>query len=163
MSIININEGILLPRPLRPGGPPLLIGGNGKTRTLPLVARFAQEWNALFIPPDEFSRLNTKLNEYIVHAGRRPDEIRRSLMTGCVFGLDPKEVEAKVNRRTKGQRTPSELRQRGLIVGTADEIVDQCRKLAEVGVQRVMLQWLDLDDITGLEAMADGILDRLSE
>jgi len=159
----NISEGILLPRPSRQGGPPILIGGNGKTRTLPLVARFAQEWNALSITPDEFSNLNAKLDEYIVHAGRRPDEIRRSLMTGCVFGLDQKEVEAKVNRRTKGQRTPTELRQRGLIVGTADEIVNQCRKLAEVGVQRVMLQWLDLDDIAGLEAMADGILDRLSE
>jgi F420-dependent oxidoreductase-like protein len=159
----NLNEGILLPRPSHQGGPPILIGGNGKTRTLPLVARFAQEWNALFIPPDEFSKLNIKLDEYTVHAGRRPDEIRRSLMTGCVFGLDPEEVDEKVNRRTKGQRTPADLRQRGLIVGTADEIVEQCRKLADVGVQRVMLQWLDLDDFAGLEAMADGILDKLSE
>jgi hypothetical protein len=50
-----------------------------------------------------------------------------------------------------------------LIVGTADEIVDQCQELASRGVQRVMLQWLDLDDIAGLEGMADGILDRLSD
>ncbi len=158
----RIDEGILLPRPLRPGGPPILIGGNGKNRTLPLVSRFAQEWNAVYLPPDEFTRLNARLDKYIIHAGRKPDEIRRSLMTGCIFGLDQMEVEAKVNRRTKGQRTPTELRQRGLIVGTADEIVDQCRKLANLGVQRVMLQWLDLDDIAGLEAMADGILNRLS-
>jgi F420-dependent oxidoreductase-like protein len=159
----HLNEGILLPRPLRLGGPPILIGGNGKNRTLPLVARFAQEWNALYIPPDEFSILNTQLDDYIIQAGRQPHEVRRSLMTGCVFGLDQEEVEAKVNRRTKGQRTPAELRQRGLIVGTADEIVDQCQELASRGVQRVMLQWLDLDDIAGLEGMADGILDRLSD
>jgi hypothetical protein len=49
-----------------------------------------------------------------------------------------------------------------LIVGTADEIVDQCQRLARVGVRRLMLQWLDLDDIAGLEAMADGILDKVS-
>jgi hypothetical protein len=56
-----------------------------------------------------------------------------------------------------------ELRQRGLVIGTADEIVEQCSKLASVGVQRVMLQWLDLDDTAGLEAMAYGILDKLSQ
>jgi hypothetical protein len=49
-----------------------------------------------------------------------------------------------------------------LIVGTAEQIVDQCRQLAGVGVQRIMLQWLDLDDTGGLEAMAGGILDKLS-
>jgi alkanesulfonate monooxygenase SsuD/methylene tetrahydromethanopterin reductase-like flavin-dependent oxidoreductase (luciferase family) len=60
----NITDGILLPRPSRPIGPPLLVGGNGKHRTLPLVARYAQEWNALFIPPLEFVSLNKQLDEY---------------------------------------------------------------------------------------------------
>jgi F420-dependent oxidoreductase-like protein len=158
----HIKEGILLPRPARTGGPPLLVGGNGRHRTLPLVARFAQEWNAIFIPPAEIASLNQQLNEYIKIQGRQPQDVRRSLMTSCVFGLDHKEVEQKVNQRTHGQRTPDELHQRGMIVGTAEEIVEQCHQLAEAGIQRVMLQWLDLDDIAGLEAMADGILDKLS-
>jgi len=158
----QIKEGILLPRPSRSGGPPLLIGGNGRQRTLPLVARFAREWNALLIPPAEIATLNKQLDECLNIQGRHPQEVRRSLMTGCIFGLNHKEVEGKVNRRTHGQRTSAELRQRGLIVGTADEIVQQCQQLTEVGIQRVMLQWLDLDDIAGLEAMADGIIDKLS-
>ena len=158
----QIKEGILLPRPSRSGGPPLLIGGNGRQRTLPLVARFAREWNALLIPPAEIATLNKQLDECLNIQGRHPQEVRRSLMTGCIFGLNHKEVEGKVNRRTHGQRTSTELRQHGLIVGTADEIVQQCQQLTEVGIQRVMLQWLDLDDIAGLEAMADGIIDKLS-
>jgi F420-dependent oxidoreductase-like protein len=158
----QIKEGILLPRPSRTGGPPLLIGGNGRQRTLPLVARFAREWNALLIPPTEIATLNKQLDECINSQGRHPQEVRRSLMTGCIFGLNHKEVEGKVNRRTHGQRTSTELRQRGWIVGTADEIVQQCQQLTEVGIQRVMLQWLDLDDIAGLEAMADGIIAKLS-
>ena len=83
-------------------------------------------------------------------------------MTGCIFGVDQNEVERKVNLRTHGARSADELRQRGQVVGTADEIVEQCHQLAHVGVQRVMLQWLDLDDTAGLEAMANGILDKLS-
>jgi len=30
--------------------------------------------------------------------------------------------------------------------------------LQEAGVQRLMLQWLDLDDLIGLEALAKGLL-----
>jgi F420-dependent oxidoreductase-like protein len=159
----HLQEGIVLPRPNRPGGPPVLIGGNGIHRTLPLAARYAQEWNGLFIPAEEIFKLNKKLDEYIKIQGRHPRDVRRSLMTGCVFGSDPDEVEGKINRRWHGQRTSAELRQRGLIVGTAEEIVEQCQRIAEAGIQRVMLQWLDLDDIAGLEAMADGILYKLSQ
>ena len=158
----HINEGILLPRPIRVGSPPILIGGNGIKRTLPLVARFAQEWNAVLIPAAEIARLNAQLDDYINIQSRQPKDVRRSLMTGCVFGVDQHEVERKVFLRTHGQRTVVELRKRGLIVGTAEEVIEQCQQLAKVGVQRIMLQWLDLDDTSGLEIMADGILDKLS-
>jgi alkanesulfonate monooxygenase SsuD/methylene tetrahydromethanopterin reductase-like flavin-dependent oxidoreductase (luciferase family) len=79
-------------------------------------------------------------------------------MTGCVFGLSAEEVEHKVALRTNHQRTAAELIQRGMIVGTGAEIVEQCRAYAEAGVQRIMLQWLDLDDISGLEALAQALL-----
>ncbi len=162
-NFYNIRQGILLPRPQRPAGPPILVGGNGSLRTLPLVARYADQWNALFIPTSEFSRLNTLLDHYITLQGRQLGAVRRTLMTGCIFGGDPDEVANKVNLRTHGQRTVSEMRERGMVVGTADEIVGQCRELAGVGVQRLMLQWLDRDDTAGLEAMADGILAKLSQ
>jgi len=158
----QVKEAVLLPRPARPGGPRLLIGGNGAQKTLPLVARFADEWNALIIPKDEITRLNTRLDDLLKLNGRQPQDVRRSLMTGCVFGKDQDEVARKVAQRTQGQRTAEELRQRGLIVGTAEEIIEQCQQLAGVGIQRLMLQWLDLDDVAGIENMADGILDRLS-
>jgi F420-dependent oxidoreductase-like protein len=161
-EFFQLHEANLLPRPSRPGGPPILVGGNGIKRTLPLAARYARVWNGLLIPPDEYSRLNKKLDEYLYGQGRKPQEVTRSLMTGCVFGLDHEDVEKKVNLRTKGQRTIDDLRQRGMVVGTAEEIIDQCRLFAQAGVQRIMLQWLDLDDINGLEAMAGGILAQLS-
>ncbi|HSB66647.1 MAG TPA: LLM class F420-dependent oxidoreductase [Anaerolineales bacterium] len=157
----HLHEAILLPRPKRKGGPPLLVGGNGFRRTLACAAKYAQEWNAAFAPLDEFKRLNKHLDELLIKAGRKPEEIRRSLVASCIYGADYNEVEKKVYLRTNGQRTIHEVRQRGSMVGTADELVEQCQELARAGVQRVMLQWLDLDDIAGLEAMAKGILDKL--
>ena len=39
-----------------------------------------------------------------------------------------------------------------MIAGTASPVIEQLGELAEAGVQTVMLQWLDLDDLAGLEA-----------
>lgn len=157
----QLDGAILLPRPARSGGPPILIGGNGMQKTLPLAAQYAQEWNGVFLSPDEFSKRNRRLNELLDSQGRDRSTVRRSVMTGCIFGTSEAQVIEKVNNRTGGKRTAGELRQRGLVVGTSAPIVDQLGQLNEAGVQRVMLQWLDLDDLDGLEAMATGVLSQL--
>jgi alkanesulfonate monooxygenase SsuD/methylene tetrahydromethanopterin reductase-like flavin-dependent oxidoreductase (luciferase family) len=77
------------------------------------------------------------------------------MMTGCVYGKD----DAEVQRNTSAHRESiADLRKHGRVVGTASEVVDQLGRLAEAGVQRVMLQWLDLDDLDGLEALARDVL-----
>ena len=154
----RLNDAILLPKPERPGGPPIAIGGNGSKRTLPLVARFADEWNAVYISPEEFTNLNKRLDDLLIAQNRQPDEVRRSMMTGCVLGRDEEDVKRKVQERTKGKFDVQELRARGPVVGTVSEISDQLVRLADAGVQRVMLQWLDLDDLQGLETLAAGLL-----
>jgi len=158
----QLNEAIILPRPNRTSGPPLLIGGNGPNRTLPLVARYADEWNALFITPDKFKDLNMKLDELLETENRQPESVRRSLMTGCVFGSSDAQVEEKAKSRGSGKLTVAELKERGLVIGTPDEIIEQLGSFARVGVERIMLQWLDLDDIDGLEAMAKSILPQIN-
>ncbi len=154
----RLHEAVLLPRPQRPGGPPLLIGGNGERRTLPLAARFADEWNAVYIPAETFRRLNARLDALLRAAGRDPASVRRSLMTGLVFGRTPQEAEERALRRTGGRQDAAVLRARGLLVGGPAALKEQLRALEEAGVQRLMLQWLDLDDLDGLRALARAVL-----
>ncbi len=160
----QLREAILLPRPQRPGGPPIMIGGNGPKLTLPLVARYAQEWNAVFAPAAEIANLNGRLDEQIVAQGRAPTAVRRSLMTGCVFGRDAAELQR--NFTTVGNLAAGNLaddwRDRRVIVGEPAAFVDQLGWLAELGIYRVMLQWLDLDDLDGLEALAALVLPQLN-
>jgi alkanesulfonate monooxygenase SsuD/methylene tetrahydromethanopterin reductase-like flavin-dependent oxidoreductase (luciferase family) len=140
---------VLLPRPQRPGGPPILIGGNGPQRTLPLVARYADEWNAVYIPPARFAELSSRLDGLLAEQNRPAGAVRRSLMTGLLFGRDEAELRAKLQ-----DRDPKALRERGVIVGTPGAVKIELEELAQAGVQRVMLQWLALDDLDGLEALA---------
>jgi len=152
----RLRDAALKPRSPRPGGPPIVIGGNGQRRTLPLVARYADEWNGLYVKPARYAELSARLDELIEEAGRSPGSVSRTFMTRCVFGRTTLEVERKLV-----DETVEEIRDVGGIVGTASEVVDQLVPLAEAGVERVMLQWLETDDIAGLEALAHEVLPQL--
>jgi alkanesulfonate monooxygenase SsuD/methylene tetrahydromethanopterin reductase-like flavin-dependent oxidoreductase (luciferase family) len=116
--------------------------------------RYATEWNASHQTPEAFAALNRQLDELLERCGRQPGPVRRSMMTGIVFGRKEAEVVAKLGARGVARET---LRARGILVGTPAEVRDQLAALAMAGVQGVMLQWLDLDDIEGLKALAKTI------
>lgn len=149
----QLNEAVLLPRPQQPGGPPIIIGGNGPKRTLPLAARYADEWNSVYLSPQKFANLNAQLDELLQARGRSPAQVRRSLMANVVFGRN----EADLSRKLQG-RSADDLRAENRIVGTPAQVVDQLGRLAEAGVQCLMMQWLDQDDIDGLEGLAQTVL-----
>src|SRR5215208_614125 len=150
----QLRDATLLPRPQRPGGPRILIGGKGK-QTLSYVVRYAEEWNCVMLTPQEFSNLSNKLSEMLTTAGRKPESVRRSMMAGCVFGKDDTTLSEKVISRG---RSLKQLQQNGMIAGSQGEVKEQLQKLEQAGLQRIMLQWLDLDDLESLEVLAKGIL-----
>ena len=151
----NLRDALLVPRSPRPGGIPIVIGGNGVRRTLPLAARYAEEWNAVSLTPEEFADLTSRLDELVQEAGRVPEDVKRTLMTRVVFGRTRAEVDRKLDD-TGWDRVPA-----GAIVGTENEVVEWLGRLAEAGVQRVMAQWLEVDDVGALEAMAHSVLPQL--
>lgn len=154
----RLKQAILLPRPQRAGGPPLLIGGNGPRRTLPLAAQYAAEWNGVLITPRKYADLNSRLDEVLVAQGRQPEDVKRSLMTGTLFARDDAELRELLSKRGADA---GELRENGVIVGTADDFVAQIKAYEDAGAYRLMLQWLDLDDLDRLEAMARTVLPQL--
>ncbi len=152
----QLQDAILLPRPQRAGGPPVLIGGNGEQRTLPLVARYANEWNGVYLTAQRYASLSQRLDELLIAQGRQPQDVRRSLMTGLIFSPDAAPSQAQL--QGMGFDSAEAARSRGMVVGGPTEVKEQLRQLAAVGVQRVMLQWMDLDDIAGLTALAQAVL-----
>lgn len=151
----HLEDALLLPRPARPGGPPIVIGGNGERRTLPLAARYADEWNGVLIPAERYKKLNETLDRLLDEAGRPREAVRRTLMTRVVIGRDDAEVQRKLNG------DPEELKERGVIFGTPDAVAEALGRVEEAGATRVQAQWLDMDDIDGLELLAAKVMPQL--
>lgn len=160
----------LLPRPQRRGGPRILIGGSGRQRTLPMVARYADMWNAAYSSPQQFRELCSTLDDLLQVVGRKPSDVQRSVMLTLLFGRDMHELE----QRLAPMRTRPELSGKSLdevikllsttgraIVGTPDMIIEQIKTYGEAGAEELMLQWFGMDDIDGLRAFATSVLPRL--
>lgn len=160
----------LLPRPQRPGGPRILLGGSGVKRTLPLVARFADAWNGNFLSPAEFRERSTALDALLLAAGRKATDLRRSVMLGLFFGNDMLEVDKVLSwRRDVPDLADKPLEaaieaiqaQGRALVGTSEHIVRQIEAYASAGVDELVVQWFDMDDIKGLRNFAESILPRI--
>lgn len=151
----QLRDAVLLPRPERETGPDLLLGGNGRKRTIPLAARWADEWNGVGVTPHEYRELNDILDRACLQAGRRPGDVRRSVMVNLVFRKDADQHEDELSQEGL---TFDDLRSQGRIAGRPAEIVDQIRQYEQAGASRMMLQWLDHSNLDGLEAFAAQVL-----
>jgi alkanesulfonate monooxygenase SsuD/methylene tetrahydromethanopterin reductase-like flavin-dependent oxidoreductase (luciferase family) len=160
----------LLPRPRRPRGPRILLGGNGVKRTLPLVARYADAWNGNFLSPAEFRERSAALDMLLQAAGRKPSDVRRSLMLGLFFGNDMREVDRALSwRRDVPDLADKPLEavietiqaQGRALVGTYEHIIRQIEAYGNAGVDELMVQWFELDDIKGLRNFAESVLHRM--
>jgi alkanesulfonate monooxygenase SsuD/methylene tetrahydromethanopterin reductase-like flavin-dependent oxidoreductase (luciferase family) len=168
----SLQNAVLLPRPQRQGGPPLMVGGAGPKRTLPLVARYADIWNGQHLTPAEFPERSALLDDLIRAAGRRPEDVRRTMTFIAICGRDEAEFERRLSwvRRAVpvwGAASLDEfitvLKQEfRAFVGTPDELVKYIQDFEAAGADEIMLQWTGLDDIEGITVLAEQVLPACS-
>jgi len=145
---------------------PLLMGGRGAKRTLPLAAKYAAEWNLSHLDPDAFRERSEFLDGCCRDIGRDPSTIKRSLMTSFIIGRTRDEqLERAAQVReiipSLGSMSPEDVllnRKDAWLVGTPDEIAERIRELSRLGVQLVMLQHFLLDDSDALELLGKEVL-----
>ena len=71
---VQLRDARCEPKPVQQPHPPIVIGGNGPTRTLRTVARFAQQWNST-AGIDHWPAIKTTLEKRCAEAGRDPATI----------------------------------------------------------------------------------------
>ena len=150
------------PKPVR-NPIPLLIGGKGSKRTLPLVAREAAEWNFSRLDPDEFRERRDELDRCCREIGREPATVRRSAMTSFIVGRSRADVLERASQLrdvlpSLGTLSPEEVvenRKDPWFIGTPEEIAERMRELSKLGIDLFMLQHFLLDDGDALELLSE--------
>jgi F420-dependent oxidoreductase-like protein len=125
----RIHQARNVPRPVQPGGPPILVGGGGEKRTLALVARYADMAN-LFGDAATVAHKVEVLRRHCVAEGRDPLDITVSrLATLVLTASDGETADTKEFLRQVTGEEPT-----GSNVGTPEDLVGQVEELAAAGV-----------------------------
>jgi F420-dependent oxidoreductase-like protein len=143
--------------------PPIIVGGEGRPRSMRIAARFADEFNLTSSGPDLVASKLREFRGVLDAAGRDPDSIRRSAMVGVMIGADETEVQARgrdlrvaLGLDPEGPSEWLDQRRARWIVGTPDEARAMVRRFTDAGVERLMLQNflprdLEMIDLIGRE------------
>ncbi|HSS95088.1 MAG TPA: LLM class flavin-dependent oxidoreductase [Candidatus Dormibacteraeota bacterium] len=145
---------------------PILMGGVGERRHLPLVAREAAEWNYTRMDHDEYRHKREVINQSCREIGRDPSSIRYSVMANYLIGRDRDELRhrallmAEVMPRLRRDSADEilEAARQSAFVGTPEEIAEQIRRYASLGVELFMLQHFLLDDRDALGLLASDVI-----
>jgi F420-dependent oxidoreductase-like protein len=136
------------PRPLTPGGPPILVGGSGERKTFRLAAQYADELNINANFADMRRKLDA-LEGHLQDLGRDRADIRTSCLGTLVLGATHDDAVDKLSglMRARGIDDP------GAILADAELSASLLPRIA----------WGDVDEvgaqITGLlEAGLDGVV-----
>jgi F420-dependent oxidoreductase-like protein len=142
-----------LPKPLQRPRPPLIVGGSAQRGTVEPAVRFANEYDTVFAGPEECGRRRRRVVEACARAGRDPDTLTFSVMTGCVLGADRAELRERGRRlmaRTGAEGDVDDfLAERAVrsVAGTLEEAQARLAEYEAAGVQRIFLQHLDHADV----------------
>jgi F420-dependent oxidoreductase-like protein len=122
----QLTDAVCEPKPVQQPMP-ILVGGGGEKRTLPIVARYADVWNAWGYP-EVIAHKSGVLNGYCEEAGRDPTSIARSTQAAILLNADPAEIAA----RAAGSPLP-------VIGGTPRQLADTMARYAEAGVDEFVV------------------------
>jgi F420-dependent oxidoreductase-like protein len=137
----QLQEAFNRPRPVRAGGPPIMVGGGGERRTLRLAAQYADLWNfpgAL----DDVPRKLDALARHCDEVGRDISTINKTMLNSLILGRTMEEAIDKRNNlfRARGvdpDKLPPEqfeaLAAR-VTAGDPDAIGERCEAILAAGM-----------------------------
>ena len=146
--------------------PRIIVGGRGLKKTPRLAATYADELNTTFSSPDACRRMRAAIDAACEAAGRDPDTIPLTLMTGCIVGASEDEFRSRAAHvhAEKGSgdldEWLGELRE-SWILGAPDQVVARLTALGDAGVSGVLLQHQSPDDLEMLDIVMTEVAPRL--
>jgi len=141
----NIRDAFCEPRP--EPAPPLLVAGGGEMRTLRVVAKYADWMNVGFCPPHIFARKLGALRGHCNEVGRNYDQIKKTYY--ALISISEGDLE------------PIEREDLHFIQGTPKDVTAELKEFINLGVEHVMIKFVDFPSTTGLNLFKEKVVPHL--
>lgn len=146
-----VEEAVCVPVPHPP--PPIMIGGVGEKRTLPMVAQHADWWNIPGAPVEVVMQKSAVLARHCAARGRNPADIRRTWMG--VVSIAPTSAQAQAQLAGypiwEGDQA---------LVGTPEAIIQQIERYVAAGISLFILSFVDEPEMRGLHLFREAVILR---
>ncbi len=125
-----------LPKPVQ-DRLPIWIGGVGEKRTLKLVADYADGWNAAYLSPEEFARVNEVLNHWCEDEQRDPNSLKRAANIMFNLSVDAKDLDRQRELLREDWGDNAERIAGGALLCTPDSAVERVMEYVLAGADEV--------------------------
>jgi F420-dependent oxidoreductase-like protein len=143
----RVADAVNSPLPLREGGPPIMVGGSGEKKTLPLGARYGDAIN-LSAGSDELGRKVEVIEAALADAGRTRDDLNVSWLCTVVLGDSAAQAEETFREMVASRGMDvailddpavRQMVTARIMVGDADGVVEQLRAAASNGLDGIIV------------------------
>jgi alkanesulfonate monooxygenase SsuD/methylene tetrahydromethanopterin reductase-like flavin-dependent oxidoreductase (luciferase family) len=146
-----------LPLPFRGAGTlPILVGGGGERRTIPIAARYADIWHHRG-SLDHLSRKLDVLREACLRIGRDPATIELAFDRGIIIRDHPADARVIHERHlvTHFRAPDPEIEETGIWVGPPEEIAERWRPYLELGFRHLIADLPSPYDLETVERLPE--------
>lgn len=156
----QLDDASCLPKPVQ-RHLPLWIGGRGERRTLEIAARRADGWNAPYVGPAEFGRLNGVLDHWCEADDRDGAAIRRGVNVAFYMACDAAGVARQRARLAADWREQAGRIEDGALLCTPQQAVERLLAYAENGASDINISLRAPWDREALDAYLDEVLPQV--
>jgi F420-dependent oxidoreductase-like protein len=141
----SVTDAMNYPRPRRPGGIPILVGGGGEKRTLRMVARYGDACN-LFGPPELIRHKLDVLARHCEAEGRDPAEIAKTRLSSLAIGRDRADALRALAGYARERNVDPDRAGTLFLLGGPDELAEQVGALLGAGLDGLIFNMPHVSD-----------------
>jgi alkanesulfonate monooxygenase SsuD/methylene tetrahydromethanopterin reductase-like flavin-dependent oxidoreductase (luciferase family) len=143
---------------------PILIGGNGRTKTLRTMAKYGDVWNAFGLPA-EVKELDGVLRQHCEEVGRDEREIERSINLWMIIRDSEAVARSEWAAEMESNRTPLSraIEPSRPVFGTPETIAERLNEYYEVGFTTAMVEIPAPYDRETLERLASEVMPKVGK
>jgi F420-dependent oxidoreductase-like protein len=153
----TLDKAPFAPKPLQKPHPPIMIGGKGKKWIMPLVSRYAQQWNApLGLTPDEIRERIAIINAECKRIGRDPCDVEVSAFL-VLYAISDVPLAGPIMGLAARWMTNENVA-RGLLAGSPKQITEKIQTYVDAGVTNIIMNIQPPYDVVMMQRFAKEVM-----